>query len=154
MNFRTFKSTFWYPFGVYWKASKRVSSQILGWGFKSKQIQKRCSPIAADRHLSLSGSNFPTARNLSLQEVLPENRHLGISPNFGMNPFGQVFWKICLFKVDAVVLKSADSFLLLLLYLLTFWSPPLFHLAGCFGRVFHWFLLNAKAYISGENLNL
>jgi len=91
---------------------------------------------------------------MRLQEVLPENRYLGCSPSFGTNPFRQVFWKICLFEVDAAVLKSADSFLLLLLYLLTFWSPPFFHLAGCFGLVFHWFLLNVKAYISGENLSL
>jgi len=77
------------------------------------------------------------AENLRLQEVLPDNRHLGLSRSFGMNPFGQVFWKIYLFKVDAAVLKSADNFLLLLLYLLTFWSPPLFHLASSFGLVFY-----------------
>jgi len=49
-----------------------------------------------------------------------------------------------LFEVDAVVLKSADSFLLLLLYLLTFWSPPLFLFGRLFALVFSLLLLNVR----------
>jgi len=52
-----------------------------------------------------------------------------------VNPFGHVFWKLCLFEVEAAVLKSGDSFLLLLLYLLI--DPlPFSYLAGCLALFF------------------
>jgi len=71
-----------------------------------------------------------------------------------MTPFGQVFWKLCSLEVDAAVLKSTGSFLLLLLYLLLFGPPSPFPFGRLFGLVFHGFLLNVKAYKSGENLNM
>ena len=110
--------------------------------------------MAADIYLSSSGSNFQTASNLRLKEVLPETRVLGLSLGFGMNPFRQVFSKSCLLEVGAAILKSADSFLLLLLYYFTFWSPHASPFSRLFGLIFHGFLLNVKAYISGGNLSL
>ena len=154
MNFGTIKSTFWNPFGVYWMASKSIWSQILGWGFKSKQVPKRCSPVAADISLHFWGCNFQTAGNLKLQEALMETRLLELSPRFGVNPFRQVFWKLCSLEVGAANLKSTGSFLLLLLYLLLFGPPSPFPFGRLFGLVFHGFLVNVKAYKCGENLSM
>ena len=110
MNFRTIKSTFWNPLGVYWKESKRVGGQILGWRFNSKQVPKRCSLLAADISMPFPGWNFQTARDLKLQEGFLENRLLELSFRCCSTPFGQVFWKLCSLEVKAAKLKSTDSF--------------------------------------------
>ena len=92
------------------KATKKCSSQILVLGFKRRQIWKRCRLFAVESYLTLSEYNSLTAENQRLQDILPENTHLGLSLSIGMNPFGQVFWNLCLFEVDVAGLKSTDSF--------------------------------------------
>jgi len=144
------KSTFWKPFGVYWKASKRVGGQILGWRFINKQVSKWCSLLAADISLSFPGWNFQTARDLELQEALLETRLLELSPRCWMTPFGQVFWKLCSLEVEAAILKSTGSFYFCFCtcYFLVPLPPSPF--GRLFGLVFHGFLLIVRPINMGR----
>jgi len=154
MNFGTIKSTFWNPFQVYWKSSQRVGGQILGWGSINKQIPKRCSLMTADISLPFLGWNFETDGDLELQKAFLETRLLELSPRFGMTPFGQLFGKLCSLEVEATNLKSTGSFYFCFCtcYFLVPLLPSPF--GRLFGLVFHWFLLNVKAFKYGENLSM
>jgi len=102
--------------------------------------------LAADISLPFPRWNFQTTGDLELQEAFLETRLLELSPRSGMTPFGQVVWKLCSLEIEVTNLESTGSFYFCFCTCYFLVPLPPFPFGRLFGLVFHWVLLNVKAF--------